>query len=379
MSALLLETGVRLLGYRPASYLRQFSEFHPTLGWMKTPFAEGYFQKGDVRIHEKLNSKGLRSPEYDYARQPGTFRVLFLGDSFTEGYDVEAEDLFTTIIEKELHSQLGSESNVEVINAGTGGYSTDQEYLFYKTEGYRYEPDVVVLMFYAVNDVYYLLKENYGNYPKPRFELTDSGAVVVNLPLQEPHKVEGVKNLLRQLAFYQFALNKVLPQTPALTRWLTSLGLISTETAELATIEKSAPAWFRVFERNPSDEIQTAWQLADSMIVLLHRKVQEQNASLIVFAVPDRFQVYDESWSQTRENFGVNDSLWDRTIPGARLGGLCHGLGVPFIHFSDSLKAIGDRDNLYNGVHWNVHGNEIVAKILGRAILQQFITRNKLR
>ena len=40
------------------------------------------------------------------------------------------------------------------MNGGTAGYSTDQEMLFYETEGHRYQPRVVVLFFYY-NDVVY--------------------------------------------------------------------------------------------------------------------------------------------------------------------------------------------------------------------------------
>ena len=37
-------------------------------------------------------------------------------------------------------------ARVEVINGGTAAYSTDQEYLFYRDEGRRYAPDVVVAL-----------------------------------------------------------------------------------------------------------------------------------------------------------------------------------------------------------------------------------------
>ena len=47
------------------------------LGWRLRPGAQDYW--GDVLVH--INSKGLRGPELDYARRPGTTRLLYLGDS----------------------------------------------------------------------------------------------------------------------------------------------------------------------------------------------------------------------------------------------------------------------------------------------------------
>lgn len=38
-----------------------------------------------------MNSKGIRGPEYPYEKPPEEFRILFLGDSYAEGYAVEFE------------------------------------------------------------------------------------------------------------------------------------------------------------------------------------------------------------------------------------------------------------------------------------------------
>ena len=45
-----------------------------------------------------------------------------------------------------LEADLGARGcQAEVINGGTVGYSTDQEYLFFRDEGRKYAPDVVIL------------------------------------------------------------------------------------------------------------------------------------------------------------------------------------------------------------------------------------------
>lgn len=362
LSVAILEVGVRMIGIKPATYLRKFSEFDQVLGWRKSPNIEGHFQRGDVRIHEKLNSKGLRSPEYPYPKPEGTRRILVLGDSFTEGYDVEVEDLFTTILEDRLRKSLPG--NFEVVNAGTGGYSTDQEYLFYVTEGFKYEPDVVILMIYCTNDVYYNVLSRYGNYPKPLLAITDTGLAPINLPLQAPPQSEGVKDLARNLALYQFILNQVLPSMPALTRLMASWGLVSQETAELTTTTREAPLSFGIFRRQPSATIAQAWTITDSILSALRQVTLKHGSDFVVFSIPDKFQVYQDSWEITQEKYSVSDSIWDRKAPERRLSNLSKTLDFEFVNFADSLTHRNLSMKLYNGVHWNKDGNEVVAEVL---------------
>ncbi len=108
----------------------------------------------------QINAHGLRGPDRPYEKPPGVRRVLLLGDSITEGYSVEEPYTLRSVLEALLNSR--GEGRFEVINGGTAGYSTDQEYLFYVAEGVRYEPDVVVLLF-CYNDLYPSLGGEGGN------------------------------------------------------------------------------------------------------------------------------------------------------------------------------------------------------------------------
>ena len=66
-------------------------------------------------------------------------RVLVLGDSFTWGFGVEQEQIFTEVIEN-------SRKDVEVINAGVSGYSPDQELIWLREQGMHFQPDLVLLL-----------------------------------------------------------------------------------------------------------------------------------------------------------------------------------------------------------------------------------------
>ncbi len=71
--------------------------------------------------------------------------MLFLGDSFVWGYDVEAEERFTEILRSDF-------PGIKIINAAITGYGNDQEYLLLRRLWNHYKPNVVVLIFCVDND-----------------------------------------------------------------------------------------------------------------------------------------------------------------------------------------------------------------------------------
>lgn len=131
------------------------------LGWKHVRNKEKTFHNElGERVLIRLNQHGHRGTFYDYERSKNTYRILVLGDSMTEGSEVEEADLFTTRIEAQL-------PGVEVINAGVGSYGTVQEYLYLLDEGIRYRPDLVLLMFYKNDLIENCLSYSPGIGPRP--------------------------------------------------------------------------------------------------------------------------------------------------------------------------------------------------------------------
>jgi hypothetical protein len=107
-------------------------------------------KSADVEVWFQINSRGLRADvDHPYEKPEGTKRIVTLGDSFTIGYEVEEEQCFSRVMERELRA-LGHD--VEVLNAGVSGFSTAEECLYLERELLKYEPDVVVVSFYT-NDI----------------------------------------------------------------------------------------------------------------------------------------------------------------------------------------------------------------------------------
>ena len=174
----LSEMALRIIGFK-ALYVSperdRFWKYDSLLGWAHEPGQEGIFETPQFRTVVRINEKGLRDRQHSYERQNDTERVLVLGDSFAWGYGVEESERFSQLLEKSL--------DVEVINAGVSGYSTDQELLWYRNEGIKYDNDLVILVL-AGNDVGDNDREIVSTiYYKPRFVLEKGQLVLKGYPI----------------------------------------------------------------------------------------------------------------------------------------------------------------------------------------------------
>jgi lysophospholipase L1-like esterase len=184
LALFLSEIALRLMGFKPlyvSPERDRFWKYDSLLGWAHQTGQEGIFETPQFRTVVRINEKGLRDRSHSYERQNDIGRILVLGDSFAWGYGVEESERFSQLLEKSL--------NVEVINAGVSGYSTDQELLWYKNEGIKYDTDFVILVL-AGNDVGDNDQQLVNTiYYKPKFVLENGQLALKGYPVPKtsPH------------------------------------------------------------------------------------------------------------------------------------------------------------------------------------------------
>lgn len=120
------------------------------------------------------NRRGFRDSEHLVGPNP---RIVFLGDSFVWGYDVEKQERFT----EKLHEKF---SNSSIYNLGISGYGTDQQYLLLQQQYDFYMPNIVFLVFCTDNDK----NENSHNYVhrgyfKPYFVANGDNLTLKGVPV----------------------------------------------------------------------------------------------------------------------------------------------------------------------------------------------------
>lgn len=130
ISLLAAEGIARMIGNRPLEpVIRKggpgLYESHPVLGWRNregTHITAPYSAEGS-QIHTTFLSEGLRksSPEQGNTRDDRP-KLIFVGDSFTQGTAISDHETFPWKIQQAFPS-------FEVLNYGTGGYGTYQSLL----------------------------------------------------------------------------------------------------------------------------------------------------------------------------------------------------------------------------------------------------------
>jgi lysophospholipase L1-like esterase len=134
---LLLEGGLRLyhVYVKARSSLRRSD--NPNLIFVRKPHARRDF-----------NALGFRDREHAVEKPAGMFRIIALGDSVTEGYEIDESDMYTRKLQSLLDRHGG---RYEILNFGTSQYSTMQEVEVFKESGLMMGPDLVILG-YVLND-----------------------------------------------------------------------------------------------------------------------------------------------------------------------------------------------------------------------------------
>jgi lysophospholipase L1-like esterase len=141
------EASLRLLGVKPEPASRwRFSWAEKGEIWKLQPGFQYKTARGDHLV--AVNREGFRDRAFLPA-ESGTFRILFLGDSVTFGHGVAEESTFVRRLERRFEAR---QLPVRVMNAGIPGWSTHQEWIFYRDDAPRLEPDLVLVGF-VLNDV----------------------------------------------------------------------------------------------------------------------------------------------------------------------------------------------------------------------------------
>ena len=354
----LFEGGLRLMGKGPEETGLQFDQ---AVGWAKKPNTS-YTRSGPgYSATIELNELGLRDDPMDSPAKPAnTTRVLVLGDSFTLGYTVDRDALFVDLLEGWCEAEGRS---VDVVNAGTQAWSTDQSIAWLEEYGREFEPDVVVLAPYD-NDLYYNGQTNYSEYTKPRYDaegFLDAGEIV------DPW-ADGVP------ASKTWAIAKLLFETRTPGARFTPPGGSNPLPADFAPL----------FPGVGADVLGDCLERSRGVLAAAKRITDQMGAELLVAPIPSHSAVEADMAQRMSEFFGVEASSWQPSRPVELVMGWCEELGIQAADPTEALVAAtkiertegGDIDYaasercyldfFENGQEWhfNERGNEVYGRFL---------------
>lgn len=338
----------------------------PVRGASHRPGASGWYRReGEAWI--SINSAGLRDREHERGRAPGTFRLAFLGDSYTEALQVPGEDAYWAVAERELGKCPALEGRpVEALNFGVSGYGTDQALQTLRSVVWDYEPDLVVLGFLTGNDVRNNLRELERTALKPYFLLRDGRLVLDDSFLRTPEwvRMQGtwwrVKDLLAQhLRVVQLALE---------------LKAIRGRDDQAAAQRGSDDA---VYGEPHDGPWQQAWAVTERLIATIRDEVEAHGARFQLLVLTNAAQVHP-SLSVRAEKahaLGVDDLLQpDRRIAAFAKRESIEALLLvePFQMFAYEHQTClhGFENAVPCGGHWNAAGHRLAGELLARVLCQ---------
>ena len=316
-----------------------FWEPHKLLGWRNIAGASGWEScYGECRVYVTINSLGLHDREIPYEKPEGVQRIFFLGDSITAGMQVPLEDTFVKQLESHLAASLPHQS-WEVINGAVNGYGTDNELLFYRLEGVKYDPDIVILSIYLANDIYnnhrVLELRTGGQGHKPYFTLDEAGELVLN-----NYPVENTDTLFIRMGTFlkkHFQLPRFIAQTmslrgqvpdwmqpimrlfsgnrgvPSFQREIATADQGETGAETTTTPQDISGAGATVCDETYSKEIIEAWDVTKAIIRQMRDEVEATGAQFAVLSVPTTAQTITPKpnafWYCERPNEQLNNFL----------------------------------------------------------------------
>ena len=389
LALLAVEACVRILRAGDIRDHRLLTTYHPVLGWVKIPNKTGVHSTSEYRITETMNSEGIRGPEYPRGKRIGEYRILILGDSFAEGYTVEFDDLFSEVLKRRLNARRDANTSYEVINTGTGGYSTDQELLLFQTIGKAYHPDMVILLF-VDNDVFYNNSPTYPRGHKPLFRLEGDKIRLTNVPVPSPaapplatpqsrvphHPLGRLKAWLSEHSRLYTHTVEQIRQVPALKRVAVTLRFMSPESDEA---DARVPRDFRLWKRAYDAPTREAWVITEALLRTLRDEAASVGSELIVVYTPLDVLVRAADWDAVKARYDLSDKEWNPRQGEAELRAICARLRVSFLspvdrfrEEAERLSKAGRRLYFARDGHWNAEGHRVAGEVLGAYLADRF-------
>ncbi len=304
----------------------------------------------------RYNSFGMHDDPVTLEKPPNTFRILMIGDSYTQGLQVPMERGYPDLLETRLNDQTEGGQRYEVVNLSIDTLGTGRLLLLYALLGHRFDADLVLLATYVGNDVQNNSIEleklrNEGYRPHAFFKLDAGGNLRLHDWDEEKHGLPQGDDpapawMRRAITAQPYPIitpeaPRVLNQQPYQLEYPVQLGLYLPE----------------------DDDWAEAWAISDAVLGQFAALAERQGSAFGVIVIPDRRAVHQADRARTRELYPfVGD--FDAAAPQARMVALSEAHGIPTLDLLPVLlraEAAGERAYLPLDGHYNALGHALTA------------------
>lgn len=305
------------------------SVYDDALGWKGVPNGEAEFVTRNNRVWLSHNRHGFRDIEHD-PRSDEKPAIVFLGDSFTWGYEVEFDEMFVNRLRDRL-------PRYEIFNLAHRGYGTDQALLTFNQWNDKRSPGLVVLMF-SEND----MKDNNSDFnddkPKPKYQLRNNELILTGTPVPKDESWMRTSDVEATPDSWKVALKHLFYSMHFINNMRIRYKLFR---------ERGRPGLTE--DNTKQQKSDPHYTLTSRILEELRNEVIRRGSRLIVVFIPSKREI-DE----------LDDSVPYQTI----IAGFCENLGVEYVDLAPDLKKAFFRTYYRQGMHWNAHGHKVAAEAL---------------
>jgi lysophospholipase L1-like esterase len=334
------------------------------LGWTLRPGAKGWYTV-EGRGFVQVNSVGMRDREHPVAKPEGVYRVVALGDSYTEAKQVPVDSTYWSLL-PECLARCGFQAGkrIETLNFSASGYGTAQELILFQVLAASYQPDLVILQVHGGNDIRNnsrtLEKEN----GRPFFVLNPDGTLRLDNSFTSRARFRlmttPARRLFRRIAPYARLaqlIHAVRQEDPRKRRERR----IALAEAGLDDPELSPPT---------DPQWEDAWRVTEALIAEVSREAARHNARTLVVTVPWPAQIRPDL--KSREEFAARVGVPDMEYPDRRFQAFGEAHSIPVLTLAPGMGEVALATSTYlNGSgnhlglgHWNSAGHRVAAGII---------------
>ena len=335
---------------------------------------------GEYDVGVKINNYGFRGEDIKKEKDPDTYRIMAMGDSFTFGVGAGEKETIPYLIGKALR-QKGR--NVEVINAGFGSYSPLLHSLKVTREYAEFKPDLV-LYFFDFSD----LADDW-RYEK-NLVYDSSGGVLRS----DPAFIDGRRDWWKTMRIYSklcvYIHNKVVrlidkirilglkTYIKAKLEGKRAKSLIVAKVAEkkkLNPIEYDGYLMIRGRDRLP--EITKHFKRTEKYLNLINDALARRRIQMILVTYPYGIHVGPDHWGAGRGYWGFEKGkTYDDYYAFRLLKDYAVKNHIPYISLLPAFLKNRDKENLFFDIdgHFTPEANRIAA----RAIVQSPVFKKAL-
>ncbi len=285
----------------------------------------------------RWNSRGYFDNDYSQEKPPGTYRIVFVGDSYVESCQVPLRQTFHKVLERLFNegSARGDQARprIQVIALGHSGTGQKHHLELLRNQAMLYDPDMVAVMLCG-NDFC-------DDSPELTRERTlATGAVTPQLRELGRHGLLAMAFALRK--FNEWQMNRVRV-SPEILQW---------SAAEVPRVE-------------------AAWNETLDAVRASKDYCRSRGVDFVLIYVGSEFELQYElnpggALASLRHIPGIEtDFAWDVRRTVRRLRDFCATQDIRFISLLDPLvEASKKTGKLVFGDHYTMFGHEVAAKAL---------------